>query len=62
MYKEAKYCVKVNGELSEFFQSNIRVRQGENLSPVLFSIFINVLNECAKFLLISLLIRSKWWK
>jgi hypothetical protein len=28
-------------KLSEYFQSNVGVRQGENLSSVLFSLFLN---------------------
>ena len=41
MYKDAKSCVKVNNCLSKFFPCNIGVRQGENLSPLLFAIFLN---------------------
>ena len=36
-----KSCVTVNGERSPFFGSYRGVRQGENLSPVLFSLFLN---------------------
>jgi hypothetical protein len=32
-------------ELSEFFYSNVGVRQGGNLSPVLISLFLNDLVE-----------------
>ena len=39
MYNDIKSCVAVNGEFSDFFQSCRGVRQGENLSPILFSIF-----------------------
>ena len=45
MYQKAKSCVKVNNEFSAFFASHTGVRQGENLSPVLFSLFLNDLNE-----------------
>jgi hypothetical protein len=41
MYKNAKSCVKKGAALSEIFTCNIGVRQGENLSPLLFSIFLN---------------------
>ena len=45
MYRNVKSCVSVNGERSDFFSCNIGVRQGENLSPLLFSIFLNDLEE-----------------
>lgn len=45
MYENAKSCVRQGSKLSEYFQSNIGVRQGENLSPVLFSLFLNDLVE-----------------
>ena len=45
MYQQAKSCVKVNGMLSEFFPSSVGVRQGENLSPVLFSLFLSDLED-----------------
>ena len=43
MYDKAKYCVKCTqtGELSDCFTSFTGVRQIENVSPVLFSIFLN---------------------
>lgn len=41
MYDQAKSCVRKGNEISEFFLCNIGVRQGENLSPLLFSIFLN---------------------
>ena len=41
MYKNAKSCVKQGDLFSEYFPCNIGVRQGENLSPVLFVLFIN---------------------
>ena len=45
MYQDIRSCVTVNGECSQFFNSYIGVRQGENLSPMLFSIFVNDLEK-----------------
>lgn len=45
MYKNIKSCVRINSTCSNFFTSNIGVRQGENLSPLLFSIFLNDLHN-----------------
>ena len=41
LYSHAKSCVKLDGKLSEYFSCNVGVRQGENLSPLLFAIFLN---------------------
>ena len=45
MYQGIKSCVSFNGDQSEFFQSFRGVRQGENLSPVLFAVFLNDLES-----------------
>ena len=45
MYDSAKSCVRQNQHLSNYFFSNVGVRQGENLSPILFSLFLNDLVE-----------------
>ena len=45
MYQDIRSCVAVNGECSQFFNSYIGVRQGEYLSPMLFSIFVNDLEK-----------------
>ena len=41
LYEKAKSCVRSCQGLSSFFVSCNGVRQGENLSPILFSIFLN---------------------
>ena len=41
LYARAKSCVKCNSDMSSFFNCNIGVRQGENLSPILFAIYLN---------------------
>lgn len=45
LYQGIKSCVSVNGVKSPFFQCSIGVRQGENLSPFLFSIYLNDLEN-----------------
>ena len=41
MYKNIKSCVFSGGQQSEYFGSHVGVRQGENLSPLLFSLYVN---------------------
>ena len=41
MYKNAKSHVSVNNILSDSFPCQVGVRQGENLSPLLFAIYLN---------------------
>ena len=41
LYEHNISCVKLHGLLSEWFNVDIGVRQGDNLSPTLFGIFIN---------------------
>lgn len=45
MYKSSKSCVSYKNKTSEFFASRTGVRQGENLSPLLFAIFLNDLEK-----------------
>jgi hypothetical protein len=45
MYRGIKSKISMNGMSSDFFCCNVGVRQGENLSPFLFSIYINDLEE-----------------
>ena len=41
MYLNAKSCVKMNSKISPLFKCRIGVRQGDNLSPLLFALYIN---------------------
>ena len=41
MYSSIKSCIMHNGQVSNYFVCSNGVRQGENLSPLLFSMFIN---------------------
>ena len=45
MYGNIKSAVTVNGTSSNSFPCNIGVRQGENLSPLMFSIYLNDLHD-----------------
>ena len=45
LYANAKSCVRVGHMKSESFVNNVGVYQGENLSPILFSLFLNDLSE-----------------
>lgn len=45
MYNNIKSCILANGKTSSFFISNIGVRQGENLSPILFNLYLNDLER-----------------
>ena len=45
MYNQAKSCVITGADKSNLFDCNIGVRQGENLSPMLFALFLNDFKE-----------------
>ena len=45
MYIESNYIIKNNGEFSKQIISNMGVKQGCNLSPLLFNIFINDIHD-----------------
>ena len=41
VYDNIKLRVTVDGEVSIYFSCNIGLRQGENVSPFLFNIYLN---------------------
>ena len=41
MYSEVKLCVKHLGTLSDFFNCNLGLFQGDISSPIFFSLFLN---------------------
>lgn len=41
IYQNSESCVLLNGQLTNWFSCNTGVKQGDNRSPTLFSIFIN---------------------
>ena len=45
LYQKTKARVRVNGELTDVFNCNIGVSQGDNLSPLLFIIFLKDFNN-----------------
>ena len=45
LYQNIKSCIQINGETSAFFDCNLGVRQGDNLSPFLFSLYLNDLEH-----------------
>ena len=44
-----KYCNKIGNEIGNEFCYNLGVRQGECLSPLLFSLFLNDIEEQSIF-------------
>ena len=43
IYRRAFCAVKINGILSEWFESTMGTKQGDNLSPNCFSLYLNPL-------------------
>ena len=41
MYNNLKICVTLHNSLTNWFSSNVGVRQGDTLSPTLFNLFVN---------------------
>jgi hypothetical protein len=45
IYKGIKSLIKINSRTTDFFNCNVGVRQGDNLSLFLFSLFINDIED-----------------
>ena len=45
MYQSIRSCVQKGNLISDFFISEVGLRQGENLSPLLFAFFINDMED-----------------
>ena len=45
MYTNIKSCISHSNNLSAYFPCETGVRQGENVSPVLFALFLNDLQS-----------------
>ena len=45
MYNNVKVCVKIGDKKTDFFQTNIRIKQGYVMSPTLFNLFINDMTD-----------------
>ena len=41
MYENLEACVRFNGQLTDWFSVESGIRQGDNLAPTLFAIFVN---------------------
>ena len=78
MYEDIKTAVKLPGRITPFFESPVGARQGCNLSPMIFNIYVNdlieelqndhcdpVINNCSKSCLMhtdDLLVLSESWE
>ena len=45
MYNNIKSCISINGEHSDYFQCHQGLTQGEHLSPIIFSLYLNDLEN-----------------
>ena len=50
MYSDIRTCVKSSGNISQFFENFVGLLQGEVLSPMLFALYVNDLENFKKCL------------
>jgi hypothetical protein len=50
LYNNAQSCIKLNGDLTDWFSVNTGLKQGYIISPLLFNIYINDLMNAVKAL------------
>ena len=62
LYNSAKSAVKLSTNIGAFFNCEIGVRQGDNLSPLLFALFLNDLQEFLAKAYNGLWSTLIWWK
>jgi hypothetical protein len=46
MYSNIKNCLKYDGAFSDYFCNDTGLMQGETLSPILFSLYVNDFEIC----------------
>lgn len=59
MYSKSETCVKISNTLINLFPMKLGVRQGDNLRPTLFKLFINDLSSYLQRCLYSVMLQSK---
>ena len=59
MYEISKSCVKIQSHITDFFPTKLGVKQGDNLSPNLFKVFINDLPDYLENTLDPILLNGK---
>ena len=62
MYETMQLCVRVEGDMVECFESDIGLQQGDSLSPLLFGLFIDLLEKIFDGMLGPELFRDIWLK
>jgi hypothetical protein len=60
MYDRTESCASIDGRLGEFFKTENGVAQGDTLSPVLFSLFINGMLEEVQAQQLDMAIDHTW--